>query len=143
MISRILRGRIQTKEWCIHPHLLSGVGLNNRHKHQRQGVIVGRYHDAKAPYIHGSTLTNGVYSTLDNPKGSAPAGQGTTLNDINCSGVIVGSYAPTSGFIYINGTFKYVSVPRYGFSPVDGINGYGYVVGTHGSNINAYTAQRQ
>jgi hypothetical protein len=108
-----------------------------------KGVIVGRYHDAKAPYIHGFTLTNGVYSTLDNPNGSAPGGQGTTLNDINGSGVIVGSYAPTSGFIYINGTFKYVSVPKYGFSAVDGINGYGYVVGTYGSNINAYTAHCQ
>ncbi len=112
-----------------------------------KGVIVGRYHDYNAPYIHGFTLTNGVYATLDDPKGSASGGQGTILSDINGSGVIVGSYTPpigpTSGFIYINSTFKYISVPNYGFSPVDGINGYGYVVGTYGSGINAYTAHCQ
>jgi len=112
-----------------------------------KGVIVGRYHDYKVPYIHGFTLTNGVYKTLDNPQGSGLGGQGTALNDINASGVVVGSYTPqtgpTNGFIYINGVFKNVAVPNYGFSPVDGINGYGYVVGTYGSGINAYTAHCQ
>jgi hypothetical protein len=112
-----------------------------------KGVIVGRYHDYNPPYIHGFTLTNGVYKTLDNPKGSGTGGQGTALGDINASGVIVGLYTPqvggTNGFIYINGTFKDVSVPNFGLSPVDAINGYSYVVGTYGSGINAYTAHCQ
>lgn len=111
------------------------------------GVIVGRYHDYNPPYIHGFILTNGIYATLNNPKGSASGGQGTTLQDINGSGVIVGSFTPptggTNGFIYINSSFKYVTVPNFGFSPVDGVNGYGYVVGTYGSGINAYTAHCQ
>jgi hypothetical protein len=112
-----------------------------------KGVMVGRYHDSNFPYIHGFTLTNGVYKTLDNPKGSGSGGHGTVLLDINGSGVIVGLYTPQVGgdvgFMYINGTFKEVSVPNYGLSPVYGINGYNYVVGTFGSGINGYTAHCQ
>jgi hypothetical protein len=112
-----------------------------------KGVIVGRYHDYNPPYIHGFTLTNGVYATLDNPKGSVSGGQGTVLNDINGSGVIVGVYTPqvgpSVGFIYTNSTFKDVVVPNFGVSPVYGINGYGYVVGTYGTGINAFTAHCQ
>jgi hypothetical protein len=112
-----------------------------------KGVIVGRYYDHNFPYLHGFTLTNGVYKTLDNPKGSGSGGHGTALLDINGSGVIVGTYTPQVGgdvgFIYINGTFKEVAVPNYGLSPVYGINGYNYVVGTYGSGINAYTAHCQ
>jgi hypothetical protein len=57
------------------------------------------------------------------------------LNDINASGVIVGTYhnTPTGargGFIYVRGTFKDVKERRVQVLTVDGINVYGYVTGT-------------
>jgi hypothetical protein len=70
------------------------------------GVIVGSYTNASSGYSHGFILKNGVYKTLDDPKG---VGGGTYLNDINASGVMVGNYFPNEnpqGFIYINGVFK-------------------------------------
>jgi hypothetical protein len=112
-----------------------------------KGVIVGHYHVYQPPYFHGFVLTNGVYKTLDYPN----AAGGTFLSDINSSGVIGGNssgviggtYVQNHGFIYINGTFKDIIVPKHGYAPVYGINGYGYVTGTYGSGINSYTAHCQ
>lgn len=96
------------------------------------GVIVGWYdtgHSGTASHGQGFILQNGVYKTLDNPKG---VGGGTYLNDINGSGVIVGVYFPTEvsqGFLYINGTLKDINVPNGSNTTVSGINGNGYVTG--------------
>ncbi len=109
-----------------------------------KGVIVGHYHVYQPPYFHGFVLTNGVYKTLDHP---APTTGSTYPTDLNSSGVIVGTYRDSSyvyrGFIYINGIFKDIVVPKFGAASVNGINGYGYVTGTYGSGINSYTAHCQ
>lgn len=118
-----------------------------------KGVIVGyyNYYAFNGHYYpdHGFTLTNGVYKTLDNPKASLAARNGTVLNDINSSGTIVGTYRPSDnldrGFIFIKGTFKDVKVPNFPYSRVNGINGYGDVTGiAYGSgSVTAYTAHCQ
>jgi hypothetical protein len=111
-----------------------------------KGVTVGWYNVESTTPFHGFRLANGVYKTIDSPR----SGNGTFPNDINSSGVIVGTYNlssvgasfNTSGFIYINGIFKSVKVPNFPYSTVDGINGYGYVTGTaYGSSgSTAFTA---
>lgn len=100
-----------------------------------KGVVVGNYFVSTA-VTHGFVLENGVYKTFDHPKTSGLAVARTRPFDINASGAIVGAYDippfPDSGFpfIYVNGTFKDIVVPK-GQSPiVAGINGYGYVVGS-------------
>jgi hypothetical protein len=111
-----------------------------------KGVIVGWYQTSTSPFDHGFVLRNGVFKTLDNPKGT---GNGTDLQDINGSGVIVGNYWPNSvpkGFIYINGIFKDVVPPNSTYpATTTGINGYGYVTGEGSlSGVNGgYTAHCQ
>jgi len=109
------------------------------------GVIVGSYTNPQSTgHGHGFTLKNGVYKTLDNPKG---VGGGTYLNDINSSGVIVGNYFPNEnpqGFIYINGIFKDIKAPGGYATTTSGINGYGYVTGEiMVSGSTGYTAHCQ
>ena len=113
-----------------------------------KGVIVGWYANAVGPagvgHGHGFVFQNGVYKTLDNPKG---VGGGTYLDDINSSGVIVGDYFPNEnpqGFIYINGTFKDIKIPNSSGTTTSGINGYGYVTGEASiSGSTGYTAHCQ
>jgi hypothetical protein len=108
------------------------------------GVIVGWYvpRDAQPPFPdHGFVLANGVYKTVDYPKTFR-----TFLNDINASGVIVGSWGiPNNGvgggFLYVNGGFKDVKGPNVQVWTVDGINDYGYVTGT--SSGGSFTAHCQ
>ena len=94
------------------------------------GVIVGSYTNPQSTGRgHGFILKNGIYKTLDNPKG---VGGGTYLDDINNSGAIVGDYFPNEnpqGFIYINGVFKDIKAPGGYATTTAGINGYGYVTG--------------
>ena len=110
------------------------------------GVIVGSYNNAGSTgHEHGFILKNGVYKTLDNPKG---VGGGTYLGDINASGTIVGVYFPNEnpqGLIYINGPFKDIQAPNSSSTTVAGINGSGYVTGetTLSSGSTAYTAHCQ
>ena len=61
----------------------------------------------------GFTLANGVYTTIQNPKGTVGPDASTQVYDINNSGVMVGLYNFGYGFIYINGVFKDVQVPNY------------------------------
>jgi len=117
------------------------------------GVLVGYYNfysfNGHHYPNHGFTLANGVYKTLDNPKASLTANNGTVLNDINGSGTIVGTCRGSDnldhGFICINGTFKDVKVPNFPASRVTGINGYGYITGIAYAtgNATAYTAHCQ
>jgi hypothetical protein len=114
-----------------------------------KGVIVGHYHVYQPPYFHGFVLTNGVYKTLDYPNATG----GTYPEDINSSGMIVGEYrcvyrsggyCSDGTFVYSNGTFKDIVVPKYGPAiTASGINGYGYVTGIYASGINSYTAHCQ
>lgn len=108
------------------------------------GVIVGSYGNAGSGKEHGFILKNGVYKTVDNPKG---VGGGTFLNDINSSGTIVGVYFPNEnpqGFIYINGTFKDIKAPNSSSTTTSGINASGYVTGEATiSGSNGYTAHCQ
>lgn len=109
------------------------------------GVIVGSYNNAgSSGHEHGFILKNGVYKTLDNPKG---VGGGTYLGDINASGTIVGVYFPNEnpqGFIYINGTFKDIKAPGSSSTTTSGINALGYVTGEATiSGSTGYTAHCQ
>jgi uncharacterized membrane protein len=115
----------------------SAMGISDK------GVIVGWYYDSsQLSKFRGFTLANGVYTTVDHPKGTPG---GTQLYDINSSGVIVGRYNVDFGFIYSNGIFKDVNVPNNQFSNVEGINGYGDVTGiAYGSGNSAlFTARCQ
>jgi hypothetical protein len=106
-----------------------------------KGVKIGISKLYQPPYLHGFTLVNGVYKTLDHPKST----EGTFLNDINGSGVIVDSYENAGnsfGFIYINGVFKDVKGPNGQASSVAGINGYGDITGTAVPGV-AFTAHCQ
>jgi hypothetical protein len=109
------------------------------------GVIVGSYtNSGSTGHGHGFILKNGVYKTLDDPKG---VGGGTYLGEMNSSGTIVGVYFPNEnpqGFIYINGTFKDIKAPNSSSTTVSGINDSGYVTGeTTISGPTAYTAHCQ
>ncbi len=108
------------------------------------GVIVGSYTNQSTGYSHGFILKNGVYQTLDNPKG---VGGGTYLDDINSSGAIVGDYFPNEnpqGFIYINGVFKDIKAPGGYATTTSGTNEYGYVTGEiMVSGSTGYTARCQ
>ena len=106
------------------------TGINDK------GTTIGSY--VLGSYNHGFTLANGIYKTLDNPKSLQANEGGTTLADVNGSGVIVGNYfdrvSQTPGshaFIYINGTFKDIIVPNGmpTFTSVSGINDSNYVTG--------------
>jgi hypothetical protein len=106
------------------------------------GVIVGWYvpgfFDTQAFPYHGFVLANGVYKTVNYPKAFR-----TVLNDINASGVIVGTTSSGGyGFIYTNGTFKFVKGPnKVQVFAVDGINDSGYVTGE--STGGSFTAHCQ
>ncbi len=92
--------------------------------------------DTQAFPYHGFVLANGVYKTVNYPKAFR-----TVLNDINASGVIVGSW-DGGGFLYVNGTFKHVKGPNnVQVWTVNGINGYGYVTGI--SSGGSFTAHCQ
>jgi len=108
------------------------------------GAIVGSFGNAGSGKEHGFILQNGVYKTVDNPKG---VGGGTFLNDINTSGTIVGVYFPNEnpqGFIYINGTFKDIKAPGSSSTTTSGINALGYVTGEATiSGSTGYTAHCQ
>jgi hypothetical protein len=111
------------------------------------GVIVGTYAtgvSGTASHGHGFVLQNGVFKTINDPKGT---GGGTYLNDINNSGTIVGVYFPNEnpqGFININGIFKDIKAPNSSGTTVSGINGYGYVTGEATiSGSTGYTAHCQ
>ncbi len=106
-----------------------------------KGVIVGTYGDTNGADNHGFVLANGVFKTLDNPKGSSP--DVTILIDINGSGAIVGWYyvGPIGhSFLYINGVFKEIAPPNTNYTLVTGINGYGDVTGTTNFNSGGYTS---
>jgi hypothetical protein len=108
-----------------------------------KGVIVGSYQDIDSDQRHGFVLANGVYKTLDNPKGNGNK-SGTSLIDVNGSGVIVGWYYVGPGighsFIYVNGVFKEIAPPNTNYTLVTGINGYGVVTGTTNFNSGGYTS---
>ena len=78
---------------------------------------------------HGFVLANGVYKTIDYPNAF-----GTSLNDINSAGVIVGSWIDGNGagggFLVVKGKIKNVLGPHGETTAVNGINDNGYVTGT-------------
>jgi len=113
-----------------------GSGMTQAESISDTGVIVGFYENTLSNGAlgdpHGFVLANGVYKTLDNPKGALHYAHGTKLFDINASGVIVGSYhlnGNNYSFLYRGGTFKDIKVPNAGTSVATGINGNGYVTG--------------
>jgi len=75
--------------------------------------------DIDSDQRHGFVLANGVYKTLDNLKGNDNQ-NGTSLIDINGSGVIVGWYYEKEGighsFIYVNGVFKEIATPNTNYN---------------------------
>lgn len=95
--------------------------------------VVGLYWD-KQMVQHGFILENGIYKTLDNPKNNPQfSPNGNVLTDINGSGAVVGYYyiGPTIySFIYANGVFKDILPTNGSNTYVEGINGFGQVVGT-------------
>jgi hypothetical protein len=98
----------------------SAMSINDK------GVIAGWHYDSGFSF-RGFTLANGVYTMINNPKGTASGG-GTQVFDINNLGVMVGRYNFDFAFIYVNGIFKDVKDPIYAIR-VEGINDYGYVSG--------------
>ena len=101
------------------------------------GIIVGTENDAFT--YHGFVLRNGTYSRLDHPKGNL----GTTLKDVNRSGVIVGNYesgnADFYGFLYKSGNFEDIVYPG-ARATVGGINDQGTIAGQLFDVNLAYTA---
>jgi hypothetical protein len=99
------------------------------------GVIVGTYYVGTTgnTVSHGFVLENGVYRTLDDPKG-VPGG-GTYLGGINNSGMIAGTYIPAStndnsrAFLYKNNTFYDLNVPNATVSTGTGVNAQEQVTG--------------
>jgi hypothetical protein len=97
-----------------------------------KGAVVGFYWD-KQTVQHGFILENGIYKTLDNPKNNPQfSPNGNVLTDINGSGAVVGFYyigETIYSFIYSNGVFKDI-LPKNGSNTyVEGINGFGEVIG--------------
>lgn len=96
------------------------------------GVIVGNHlvPEANNPSVldeHGFVFANGQFMDF-----LFPGATGTTANDINASGMIVGDFGGTSGgpghYLYSGGKFFTVKLP--GASGVlSGINGFGEITG--------------
>ncbi len=121
------------EERCCHHDSLSGSDDDDSASTSDRGIIVAWYVSNGAqprfPY-HGFILANGVLQD-----GRLPQDSRTSLNDINGSGVIVGTHTNSStgtsgGFLYIKGTVKDITGPNVQVSSADGINGYGYVTGS-------------
>ena len=101
------------------------------------GIIVGTENDALT--YHGFVLRSGTYYRLDHPQGNL----GTTLKDVNRSGVIVGNYetgnADFYGFLYKSGNFENIVYPG-ARAVVGGINDQGTIDGQIYDVNLAYTA---
>ncbi len=95
------------------------TGINN------SGVVVGWYSDSSGVF-HGFEISDGVVTTIDNPKGIA-----TLCEGVNSSGQIVGEYTLPNGnnhgFLYDKGTFTDIGVGA--ISGASGINDRGEIVG--------------
>ncbi len=105
------------------------------------GTIVGTYNvNVTGNYeTHGFVLENGVYRTVDNPKGMP--GGGTYLQGINNSGVIAGSYVAASNndlnhaFLYKNNTFYDINLANARVSTATGVNMQEQVTGNVVDNV--------
>lgn len=109
-----------------------------------QGDLIGSYDDADM-VRHGFFWRDGKFTTIDDPNaGHGKPGQlpeGTTLYDINASGVIAGRYINSDhadrSFILRAGKFTPLNDPDAGRgrgrgTQADGINDEGDVVGDYG-----------
>lgn len=98
------------------------------------GVVTGSYGNGFAiGAVQGFVLANGKFASVNDP-GAAPLS--TFLNDVNASGVIVGTgYSQQGGgwvphaFRLRNGTVERLAVPGAFSAGAEGINGYGVIVG--------------
>jgi hypothetical protein len=86
-----------------------------------EGTSVGGYTLTAGGALHGFTLKNGVFTTVD-PPGSTF----TTVNFINPEGVIVGAYVDASGvshgFVLRRGTYSTVDYPGAAGTVLTSIN---------------------
>jgi probable HAF family extracellular repeat protein len=101
------------------------------------GQIVGYY--ANAGGTHGFLLSDGTYTSLDDPLASS----GTLALGINAGGQIVGQYATSSayhGFIYSGGGYTTLDHPSaFNLTTAYGINGAGQIVGYYNdSSLNSH-----
>jgi probable HAF family extracellular repeat protein len=98
-----------------------------------EGQIVGSY--VAGPGSHGFLLSNGTYTSIDDPNNSYSTSNGGTIAyGINDSGEIVGQYADSSshvnGFLLDNGTYTTINDPAPNNGTVAvGINNAGQIVG--------------
>lgn len=93
------------------------------------GDIVGSYQIVQNQ-VHGFLRHNGVFTTIDYPGQSS----GTSGTGINNSGIIVGNYGNSQGFVLTNGTFKNLDAPQLNSGePIDteltGISNLGWITG--------------
>src|SRR5919204_4845676 len=119
-----------------------GVGRFGGATHARginsAGQIVG-YIDGANGSTHGFILSNGIYTSLDDPL----AVQGTFAYGINSTGQIVGTYQDAGGashgshgFLYSGGAYTTLDDPLAlpGTTHALGINDAGEVVGDYQTN---------
>ena len=92
-----------------------------------EGTNIGTYTDTSG-VIHGFTLQNGIYTTIDPPGSSL-----TVPNWISPQGEIVGEYLDAAGvahgFTLADGIYATVDYPGAGGSALDGLNPPGEMVG--------------
>jgi probable HAF family extracellular repeat protein len=100
-----------------------------------RGQIVGTYKDANNGF-HGFLLSQGHYTTLDDPNAGTGPGQGTQPNAINDHGQIVGLYRDANnhnhGFLLSNGHYTTIDDPNAGpGTSAWGINDSGQIAGVY------------
>jgi hypothetical protein len=91
------------------------------------GTVAGSFADSAGE--HGFVYHGGSWAKIDYP---GPAGT-TQVTGISNGNVVVGistSQEPYIPFIYVNGTFKVISVPNASFTLVNGIALGGMITGT-------------
>ena len=95
--------------------------------------------------LHGFVYSNGVWTTLDDPKGVSGNGYGTALRGIDDFGRIVGGYYdPTTyeqtAFVYAGGDFTPLHSADNNLA--FGINNLGRVVGiSYDLDVEAFAAE--
>jgi hypothetical protein len=106
------------------------------------GLISGNYGDANN-VTHGLLLSNGQYTTFDDPVAGTAPFQGTNAFSLNDQGQVVGFYWDTTpnpifgrfnehGFLLSNGKYTTLDEPNaVGTTQATAINNFGRIVGSY------------